>query len=291
MSTYVIAGITGHVGSVAAGELLACGETVRGIVRDESRGAGWRERGAEIAVGSLEDREFLRAALVGAAGFFCLLPPNYAAEDFFGSQKRTADEIAGAVTASGVPRVVMLSSMGADLAVGTGPIKGLHYLENALRGTGTKLVAIRASYFQENVANVLPAARQAGIYPNFLPAGDFAIPMVATKDIGRLAASLLREPPERSEVVDLVGPPYSARQVSDALGKALGKALRVVDIPAGGHVDALMQAGLARGLAEVMAEMYGAIGAGLITAKGDRLVSGTTGLEETLSRLVSQAQG
>jgi uncharacterized protein YbjT (DUF2867 family) len=242
-------------------------------------------------VGSLEDREFLRAALVGAAGFFCLLPPNYAAEDFFGSQKRTADEIAGAVTASGVPRVVMLSSMGADLAVGTGPIKGLHYLENALRGTGTKLVAIRASYFQENVANVLPAARQAGIYPNFLPAGDFAIPMVATKDIGRLAASLLREPPERSEVVDLVGPPYSARQVSDALGKALGKALRVVDIPAGGHVDALMQAGLARGLAEVMAEMYGAIGAGLITAKGDRLVSGTTGLEETLSRLVSQAQG
>ncbi|MCC6392936.1 MAG: NmrA family NAD(P)-binding protein [Bryobacterales bacterium] len=291
MSKYVIAGITGNVGSVAAGELLARGEKVRGIVRNESRGAGWRERGAEIAAGSLEDREFLRKALGGAAGFFCLLPPNFAVEDFYGWQRRTADEIAGAVKESGVPLVVMLSSMGADRAEGTGPIKGLHYLENALRGTGTRLAAIRASYFQENAANVLPAARQAGIYPNFLPGANFAIPMVATKDIGRLAARLLREPPGRSEVVDLVGPMYSARQVCDALGKALGKPLRVVDIPAGGHVDALMQAGLARGLAEVMAEMYGAIGAGLLAAKGDRAVQGTTGIEETISELVSAARG
>jgi uncharacterized protein YbjT (DUF2867 family) len=126
----------------------------------------------------------------------------------------------------------MLSSLGAELAEGTGPIKSLHYLENALSATGTKLIAVRACYFQENIAGLIPGAREAGIYPNFLPSPDMAIPMIATRDIGGLA-SLLRSAPERSETVDLVGPMYSARQLSDKLGRALGKRLQVVDIPEG----------------------------------------------------------
>jgi uncharacterized protein YbjT (DUF2867 family) len=217
-----------------------------------------------------------------------LLPPNETETgDYFAAQRLTSEAIAGAVKDSSVPHVVMLSSLGAELAEGTGPIKSLHYLENALRATGTKLIAIRACYFQENVASVIPAAREGGIYPNLLPSADTATPMVATQDIGHLAATLLRSAPQRSEIVDLVGPMYSARQLAEKLGMALGKPLQVVDVPATGHVDAMIQAGLPPAFANVYAEMYRAIGSGLITTKGDRTVTGTTTIDDVISGLIA----
>ena len=117
-----------------------------------------------------------------------------------------------------------------------------------------------------------------------------AIPMIATRDIGSLSAALLISAPERSETVDLVGPMYSARQLADKLGTALGKRLQVVDIPETGQVEAMIQAGLPRPVAEVYAEMYRALGSGLITSKGDRTVTGTTTIDDILPDLLSGGQ-
>jgi len=156
---FVIAGVTGHVGSVVAEALLGKGQKIKVIARDAGKAAAWSKKGAEIAVGKLEDQEFLTGALRGAKGFFTLLPPNYQAADFYATQRSTADAIAAAVKSSGVPHVVILSSIGADQPAGTGPIKGLHYLENVLRATGVKLTAVRAGSFQENVGMALGAAK------------------------------------------------------------------------------------------------------------------------------------
>jgi uncharacterized protein YbjT (DUF2867 family) len=283
---FVVAGVSGHVGSVAAKALLAQKQKIKVIVRDPAKGSEWSKAGAEVAAGALEDQAFLTGALRGAAGFFTLLPPNYQASDFFATQRSTADAIAGAVKASGVPHVVLLSSIGADLPAGTGPIKGLHYLEEALRATGVKLTAIRAGSFQENVGNSVAPARQAGIFPNFMPSADYPIPMIATKDIGALAAQSLLSPPAKSEVIDLVGPAYSYRQVAEKLGKALGKTLQIVDIPAAGHVDALVKAGFAKSLAQEFAEMYSAFAGGKVVPKGDRLVQGKTEIDEVIRAVV-----
>jgi uncharacterized protein YbjT (DUF2867 family) len=283
---FVVAGVTGHVGSVVAEKILAGGHKVKVIVRDGAKGAAWSKKGAEVAVGGLEDQAFLTGALRGATGFFTLLPPNYQATDFFATQRKTADSIAGAVKASGVPHVVMLSSIGADLAAGNGPIKGLHYLENALRAAGVKLTAIRAGSFQENVANVLEPAKKMGIFPNFAPSADYPMPQIATRDIGALAAESLVSPPAKSEVVDLHGPAYSNRQVAEKLGAALGKKLNVVDIPSAGHVAALLQAGMSQSLAELFAEMYAGFATGQIVPKGDRMAQGKTTLDEVIKALV-----
>ena len=279
---FVVAGVSGHVGSVVAKSLLAQKQPVRVYVRDEAKGKEWAQAGAQVAVGALEDEQALARALQGAAGFFTLLPPNYQATDFFASQRRTADAIAAAVKKSGVPHVVMLSSVGADLASGTGPIKGLHYLEQKLRETGVKLTAIRAGSFQENFLNVLGAAKQAGIFPNFAPSADDPMPMIATRDIGALAAQSLLKPPAKSEIVDLHGPSYSNRQVAEKLGRALGKQLQVVDVPPAQHVPALMQAGFSKELAETFAEMYAGFASGGLAPRGDRLVQGKTELDETI---------
>lgn len=284
---FVIAGVTGHVGSVVAETLIAKGEKIKVIVRDAAKGAVWSKKGAEVAVGTLEDSAFVTAALKGATGFFTLLPPNYQATDFFKTQRETADAIASAVKASGVPHVVMLSSLGADLEAGTGPIRGLHYLENVLGTTGTKLTAIRASSFQENAAQVLAPAKSAGIFPNFGDSADHPFPMVATKDIAALAAAELVSGAGKSETVDLVGPSYSNAQLANLLGKALGKKLQIVNIPQPGWVPALVQAGFSQHIAEVFAEMYAGAASGKFEPRGDRRVQAKTPLEATIATLTA----
>ena len=284
---FVIAGVTGHVGSVVAKELLAKGQKIKVIVRDAAKGAAWSKQGAEVAVGSVDDQTFLTGALRGAAGFFTLLAhASYTTNDFYADQRKMADAIAGAVKASAVPQVVLLSSVGADLPEGNGPIRGLHYLENALRKTGTTLTAIRAGSFQENVANFVGAAKGAGIFPSLAPSADYPYPMIATKDIGMLAAKSLLAPPSKSEVVDLHGPAYSNRQVGEKLGKALGKPLQIVDVPEAGYAGAMMQAGFNEHVAGVFAEMYRGFAAGKIVPKGDRMVQGTTAIDEVIEAVV-----
>ncbi|HSL24190.1 MAG TPA: NAD(P)H-binding protein [Vicinamibacterales bacterium] len=278
----VIAGATGHVGSVAAGRLLAERKPVRVIVRDSARGARWAARGAHVAVADLRDAQSLAGPLRGATGFFVLLPPDYGAADLFAAQRRVAEAVTAAVRASEVPHVVLLSSVGADLPEGTGPIKGLHYFEECLRSTGVSLTALRASYFQENAAEALLLAQSAGIFPNFGDRDDVAFPMIATRDIGDEVAKCLSRPPQASEVVDLVGPDYTQRDVAKALGDALGKPLRVVNIPQPQWVPALLQAGLGQSAAEALAEMYDAAAEGLLVPRGDRLVRATTPLHETI---------
>jgi len=283
---YVISGVTGHVGSVVARDLLARGKKVRVIVRNAEKGAAFTKQGAEAAVGSLDDLAFLTATLRGATAFFSLLPPNYGAPDPYAAQRQVSDVIAEAVKAAKVPRVVMLSSVGADLDKGTGPIKGLHYLENALLKTGAVLTAIRAGMFQENVGNSVGPARAQGMYYNFMPSADVAMPMIATRDIGMLAAEQILTGARKPEVIDLQGPAYTQRQVADRLGAAIGKTLQIIDVPRAGWVEAMTKGGLPKAWAESYAEMYDGFASGRIRPSGDRLVHGKVTLDETLRTLV-----
>jgi uncharacterized protein YbjT (DUF2867 family) len=284
MAKYVVAGATGRVGSVVARELLNRDHTVTVIVRDGTRGAEWARRGADVAVGSLDDRAFVAAVVRDASGFFTLLPENVPPDDFHGVRRRIADAIAGGACDGGVPHIVMLSAVAAVLPDGNGPAKDLHYCERQLAARAKQLTLLRACYFQDNVASVIPAARHAGIYSNFLASADMPIPMIATCDIGRFAAQALLAPPQGREIVDLFGPAYSIRQVARALGEALGKELRVIDVPPSCHSDALAEAGVPRPIADAVAEMFAAFNAGSIIPQGDRSLVGTTPIGDVITR-------
>src|SRR5438046_9512437 len=124
---YVIAGVTGHTGRGVAETLLAQREKLRVIVRNAQQGEAWKQRGAEVTVAQLGDATAVAKALGGAKGAYLLVPPRYDADDMLGAQRPVIDALAEAVRKSGVPHVVLLSSLGAELNEGTGPIKGLHY--------------------------------------------------------------------------------------------------------------------------------------------------------------------
>jgi uncharacterized protein YbjT (DUF2867 family) len=284
MAMFVVTGISGHVGSVVASELLDKGEKIRVVVRDEKKAAAFASRGAEVVVGSLDDVAFMTKAFGGATGAFVLLPPKYDAADFRAYQRATADALLAAVKASGLPHVVLLSSIGADLEAGTGPIAALNYFERKLREAGCKLTALRPGFFMENVAGSLGVAKAQGIYPSFTPP-EVKMPMIATRDIGLEAARALREPAPTSTVVDIVGPAYDAADVAAILGEKVGKKVAVVAIPPPGWLDALTGAGLPPSLAELYVEMYGAFQSGKVKPCGDRLVEGKTRLDAVIAAL------
>jgi uncharacterized protein YbjT (DUF2867 family) len=219
---FAVAGATGHTGSAAARHLLDSGQPLRVIVRRPEQGAAWAARGAEVAVASLDDAESLGEALKGIEAAYLLLPPQYTHPHVLEAQAATADAIAQAIRTSSAERLVFLSSLGAERESGTGPVRALHYAEAQLKRIGVPITFLRAAYFMENWAPVLPVAREQGVLPTFLPA-DLRMPMTATGDIGRIAAGALRRPNAGMRVIEIEGPePASPRDVAQAISKCLG---------------------------------------------------------------------
>ncbi len=285
MSIFVVAGATGHVGSVVARELLAAGHKVRAIVRSAEKGKALAAQGAELLPGELGDLAFLTRALRGADGAFLLLPPPpHDSPDVRAFQDRVAHVEAAAVAESGVRHVLLLSSWGAEKSAGTGPIVGLHVLEEALKKTGAICTFLRAGSFTENVLNMLPAAQQQGILPNFFPP-EHKIATIATRDIAAVAAgTLLAPPPAASQVVYVLGThEYSAVDLAAYLSKKLGKEIKLLNLPPSAASGAMQQGGLGASLANLFQEMYEGAMKGLLGIEpGHRIERGTATLEQAL---------
>lgn len=265
---YVIAGVSGNTGSVVADALLEQGKKVRVIVRDAKKGEPWKARGAEVAVASVDDEVALTKALEGATGAYLLSPPDMGASDFITQKRATADTIARAIDASKLPHVVLLSSVGAQHDAGTGVIRTVHNAEERLAKTSAKTTFIRAAYFLENWASVLGAAAH-GKLPTFLPP-DLSIPMVATKDIGLVAAKALLEPPAgKTELIELTGPrDFSSREIAAVLSKVYGKPVEVEAAPLEAVTPAFVSFGISPNVAGLFQEMYDGIAKGLVAFDG-----------------------
>lgn len=284
--SYAIAGVTGNTGSVAADTLLSQGKEVRVIVRDRAKGASWAERGAEVAVADLGDREALARALTGVEGAYLLVPPNAAVDDFRGYQRGMVDAIGGAVEDASVPHVVLLSSIGADLPSGNGPVAGLYEAEKRLHAIeDTALTSIRAGYFMENLAMSFSMLDQ-GVVPSFFPATT-PIAMVATVDIGKLAARLLVEGAETSSDVELWAAQPTMKDVADTLAEILGKPVRLQEAPLDAMVPTFTSFGMKPGLAELYREMTAGIISGAIGLQpGARTERAPTPLKTALRTLL-----
>lgn len=284
--TFVITGVSGHTGAVAAETLLAQGEQVRVVVRERKKGERFADKGAEIAVADIGDADALAKALTGARGAYLLMPPNMAVADFRDYQRKIATAITDAVTRAKVPHVVLLSSVGAQHGSGNGPIAGLHDLEQRLaKIPGLRTTAIRASSFMENLGGSLGMLAQ-GLFPTFTPAA-FAYDMIATHDIGKLAAAELREGGTKSSIIELGAGPYSPNDVAATLSKLVGNPIAVAEGPLDAVVPTFMGFGMQQQLAELYREMLGGIASGHVAFEGGhRSVRGSTPLETVLAGML-----
>lgn len=280
---FLVTGITGNTGAAAADALLASGRRVRALVRSPEKARAWAARGVELVEGDVASADDLARAMAGVDGAYVLVPPDYAADDFIARAAAIAGGVRAAVERSRPERLVFLSSEGAQAPEGTGIIRTLHAAEEILAGAPTRLTFLRAAYFQENWLAVLPLAAAQGVLPSMLDL-DRPQRMVATADIGRVAAEALRAETAPA-LIELAGPEdYSPRDVAAAASRVLGRSVEPVVPPRAAWEGIFQEAGLRAGAAELMAEMYDGIGSGAVTMSGVvPLLRGRVSIEEMLA--------
>jgi uncharacterized protein YbjT (DUF2867 family) len=273
--TYVISGSSGNTGSIIANSLLSKGKSVRVIGRDPERLQPFVSKGAEAFTADLTDAAALTKAFSGASAAYLMLPPITSRED----QERESDAIAKAAKDSGLRYAVHLSSYGAHVPKGTGPVEGLHSSEQKLNAIGSlNVLHLRAAYFMENNLASIAMIREKGIVGHaLLP--NLKLPMIATRDVGDSAASrLLALDFSGKHARELLGErELSMTEATAAIGRGIGiPDLRYEQFSYDQFEQGLKQAGFSPKKAAVYAEMFKAINVGLLAAVEPRSPENST---------------
>jgi uncharacterized protein YbjT (DUF2867 family) len=277
--TIAVLGATGNVGHVLVEKLLAGGAAVRAIGRTADRLAPLAARGAEPRVGLAEDPRFLAESFRRIDGAFVLLPPDYGHPDPSARARTLVDAAAAALQVARVPRVVALSSIGAERPDRNGPIAALHYLERRVNAIpGIHAVHLRAGYFFENLLASIGLIRSAGVNGGGLTP-DLPMVMIASRDIGAVAASLLTNPTFTGQHSrELQGPRnYTSREATAILGAAIQRPdLAYVQFPEPDLRAAFLSAGFSPAMADLYLEMIRGFNNGSIKALEPRSLANTT---------------
>lgn len=221
---YVILGGTGNTGKQIAETLLAAGKAVTIVSRDAAKAQDLVAKGAKVAVGDLHDSDFLTQTFRGATAVYSLVPPKWDVQDWRAFQIQIATSITLAVHSAKVPYVVNLSSMGAHLPEGAGPVSGLYYLEHMLNNLpGLNVLHLRPGYFYQNLYGFLDMIKHMGVLAQPL-ATDYAFTMAHTSDIANVAAQRLLALDFKGDTVQFISGPrnYSFGEAAALIGKATG---------------------------------------------------------------------
>jgi len=224
---YAITGITGKVGGELARTLLANGQSVRAILRDETKATRWAALGCSVAIAQMDAAEQLAAAFRGAEAVFILPPSEFDPELGYPEARRVIDAVTSALMVAQPKRIVCLSTIGADA-----PYENLltqrTLMERSLGTIGIPVTFLRPGWFMENALWDVASARDEGVLRSYLQPADKAFPMVATRDVGRVAAELIQQAWTSTRIVELEGPVrVSPNDLAQAFGSILGRPIRV----------------------------------------------------------------
>jgi uncharacterized protein YbjT (DUF2867 family) len=275
---YVVIGASGNTGHVVATNLLTRGQKVRAIGRNSAHLQPLTSKGAEPFIADVIDASALAKAFHGADAAYVMIPPNNTSPDPLGYSNRVSDAIAAAVEKAGTKNVVALSSTGAELSSGNGPVAGLHNLEQKLNQIGNaNVLCLRAGYFMENTLPQVNAIRQMGSVAGPLRA-DLKVPMIATRDIGTAAADALLKPIQGKQTRELNGQrDLSYNEVAAILGKAIGRPdLKYVQVSDEQFRGLLVQMGMSEPVAKLLVEMTNLMNAGKMRQHESRNARNTT---------------
>jgi uncharacterized protein YbjT (DUF2867 family) len=284
---YAITGITGKVGGEVARHLLANGQSVRAVLRDRAKAADWAAKGCDVAIADMANAEQLAAAFSGTEGVFILPPSDFDPEPGYPEAKRVIDQVTRALMTARPQRVVCLSTIGAD-APHDNLLTQRTLMERSLNSIDLPVTFLRPGWFMENALWDVASARDEGVVRSFLQPADKAFPMVATQDVGRLAAELLRQHRSGTRIVELEGPArVSANDLAQAFAVVLGRPVRV-DIVSRDSWEGLFRAqGMKNPLPRI--RMLDGFNEGWIEFPdhGRSAVKGATSLLEVITALVT----
>ena len=288
---YAITGITGQIGGVIARTLLAAKKPVRAVVRDAEKGKAWATRGCEVALATIEDSSSLTAAFDGAEAVFALVPPNFDPQPGFPEAQVIGAALRSALVTARPARVLYLSTIGAQarkpnlLTQHTIIEQMLSDLSLSDRPIG--ITFLRPAWFMENCRWDVASAREHGVIASFLQPLDKPVPMVATSDIGKLAAALLQEPWKGRREVELEGPHrVTPNEIAAAFTKMLGRPVQMQQVPRKSWEELFRSQGMKNPLPRI--QMLDGFNEGWIEFERGESGSqkGSTSLDSALSLLI-----
>jgi uncharacterized protein YbjT (DUF2867 family) len=287
---YAITGITGKVGGALARELLAAGQPVRAVVRDAARAASWAASGCELATARMEDAATLAAAFEGATGVFILPPSDFDPAPDFPAAREVIDAVSTAIQMARPEKVVCLSTIGAQ-ATETNLLTQRTLMEQALSAMPMPVTFLRPGWFIENAAWDVASARDDGVIASYLQPLDRPVPMVATADVGRVAAELLRQTWNGVRIVELEGPQrVSPNDLAAAFARVLSRPVRAEVVGRPGWEALFRSQGMKHPLPRM--RMLDGFNEGWIDFEGpaDAIIRGRIDLDTVLAELVSRTR-
>jgi uncharacterized protein YbjT (DUF2867 family) len=276
---FVVTGATGHIGSVTSEALLASGAKVRVVGRDPKTLERFSANGGEPFAADMTDSAGLEKAFSGARAVLIMIPPNPSAADVRAYQAAVGAAVASAIQKNGITHAVVISSTGAEQTEGTGVVLGLHALEEKLETIpGLNFLCLRCGYFMENFLPQVGILQSFGFMAGPLR-GDLPLPMIATRDIGRVAAgSMIKLDFMGKQTRELLGPrDVNYAQAAKIVGDAIGKPdLNYKQLPPFILKPALIGLGMSSDVATNLLEMCDALNSGKIKSLEARSASNTT---------------
>lgn len=228
---FAVTGITGNVGGEVARNLLAAGWPVRGVVRDIGRCETWAKRGCDLVEADINNAAALTSAFEGADGAFVLVPPNFDPSPDFREAQATATALRSALDAARPCRVVYLSTIGAQVSH-SNLLTQHSMIEQALGELSVPICFLRPAWFMENSSWDVASAAKSGVIASFLQPLDKPVPMVATADIGCVAAEIIQTEWNGRRVIELEGPHrVSPNDIAATFASLLGRPVKIEAVP------------------------------------------------------------
>jgi len=265
---YVLIGSLGHITKPLAGELIAAGHEAVIVTSNAGRIPEITALGAKAAIGSVDDLAFLTKTFTGADAIYTMVPPKFDVSNWKEYIHGIGRNYAAAIKASGVKKVVNLSSIGAHLAEGCGPVNGAHLVEQELnRLDQVDVKHLRPGFFYTNLLNDINMIKHAGIFGNNY-GGDSTVLLVHPVDIAAVAAAeLLRGNYTGKSIRYIVSDERTSKGIAAALGAAIGQPeLPYVAFSDEEAVNGAVQAGLPLEIARNFVEMGSAVRNGQMIA-------------------------
>jgi NAD(P)H dehydrogenase (quinone) len=222
----IVTGATGKTGSLVVRELLKAGFPVRALVhRQDGRSAQLKAQGAELAVADLSDVERIADALKGVQrAYFCPPYDPYMIQGAVGfavaAKEARLEQIAGLSQWLASPSHPSLSTRQSWL------VDRLFSMTPGIAHT-----IVNPGFFADTYLVTIGLAAQFGIFPWMY--GDSRNAPPSNEDIARVAAAALMDPARHAgKSYRPTGPALlGAEDMAKAIGRAVGRPVRVVPTP------------------------------------------------------------